>query len=372
MKKLIYIVSIFILIFWEVPSFAVDLSAYNYLQDTKTVSSEDEIKIILKFSKPIKKIQEPQFFEKSIQFTFNKTYIKPAKKTLKTGETIIPDISIYQYDKNNVRLRLFIGKKDIQFEDILKYEKKGNKLIITVSKKSMDLASNPYDEKSSLLAFDLEEYSSKPVELFSEIEKLDKSKIVKFSETDESKDNLGIGDNEKEMVLNIAVPALFSTSLRAVTALLMVLSLMLIIFYFVKKYLLKDGSLLGMDKQIKVLSTSYIAPKKSINLVEIAGEVLVLGVTATNIALLTKIKNKEIVEKIKGNRERPLIKPPFSSFTFNTKKSKKGVGNKISSAFSRQLDMYSAEATEKTKKNDSSIQALNRLIQEKIGKLKIA
>lgn len=369
MKKLIFILSISILIFWEVPSLAVDLSTYNYLQDMETVSSEDEIKIIIKFSKPIKKIKEPQFFEKSIQFTFNKTYIKPAKKIFKTGETIIPDISIYQYDKNSVRLRLVIGKKDIPFEDILKYEKKDNKLIITVSKKSMNLANDPYDEKLSLLAFDLEEYSSKPVELFSEKKELDKSKIAEFNENDENKDSLEISHN---VVSNVAVPTLFSSSLRAVTALLIVLSLMLITFYFAKKYLLKEGSLLGMDKQIKILSTSYIAPKKSIDLVEIGGEVLVLGVTANNITLLTKIENKEVVEKIKGNRERPLIKPSFFSFTFNAKKSNRKKDKQISSAFSKQLDMYSAKAVEGNKKNDSSIRALNRLIQEKIEKLKIA
>ena len=101
---------------------------------------------------------------------------------------------------------------------------------------------------------------------------------------------LNINKNEKNIASNnIASPTFFSSSIKVVTSLTIVLSLILIIYYFVKKYLLKDGSLLGMDKQIKVISTSYIAPKNNITLVEVAGEILVLGVTTTNINLLTKI-----------------------------------------------------------------------------------
>jgi flagellar protein FliO/FliZ len=236
----------------------------------------------------------------------------------------------------------------------------------------MDAANNGYEEKSNLLALNLDEHSSKPVELFSEKKELEKLKPVKFNEIDESKENLKIGNNDNNLASNIAVPTLFSSSLKTVSALLIVLSLMLMIVYFVKKYLLKEGSLLGMDKQIKVLSTSYIAPKKSINLVEVAGEILVLGMTANNITFLNKIENKETIEKIKRDREKTLIKPSFSSFAFNSIKSKKGIDKKIKSAFSKQLDICSERETRRTEKNANSIKALNSLIQEKIKKLKTA
>ncbi len=356
MKKLFYVLSMAIFMFWGAPSLAVDLSAYNYLQGMETSTSENEIKITLNFSKPIKDVREPRIFEKSIQFTFDKTYVKPAKKTFNIREELIPRVHIYQYDKNSVRLRLVIGKGNIWDEDRLTYENKGNQLVISVSKRSANLLNEMYDDDLNLPTVDLEEHYNRPVELLSETKYQEDLTPIIYDETDENKISLDVNENEKNIISNSAGPTLFSSSLKVVTALMIVLSLMLVIYYFVKKYLLKDGSLLGMDKQIKVLSTSYIAPKKSINLIEVAGEILVLGVTATNINLLTKIENKEVVEKIKEKKESSLV---------NWKKNKKTM-----SSFSWQLDAYTSKADKKEKK-DSSIKVINRLIEEKINKLKM-
>ena len=355
MKKLFYVLYLAVFVLWGAPSFAVDLSAYNYLQGMETSSSENEIKIALNFSKPIKDIREPIFFEKSIQFVFDKTYVKPAKKTFNIGEELIPDIHIYQYDKNSVRLRLVIGKGDIRYEDRLTYEKKGAQLLISVSKKSTGLLNEMFDDNLSLPPLDIEEPFNRPAELLPETKYREDLIPIIYDEIDENKISWNGNKDEKNIVSNSASPTLFSSSIRVVTALMIVLSLMLITYYFVKKYLLKDGSLLGMDKQIKVLSTTYIAPKKSINLVEVAGEILVLGVTAANINLLTKIENKEAVEKIKEKKESSLV---------NWKKNKR-----TRSSFSRQLDAYTSKADGKEKK-DSSIKVINRLIEEQIIKLK--
>lgn len=356
MKKIFYVLSTAVFMLWGAPVLAVDLSAYNYLQGIETSSSEDEIKIALNFSKPIKDVREPQFFEKSIQFTFNKTYVKPAKKTFNIGEELISDVHIYQYDKNTVRLRLVIDKEDLWDEDRLTYEKKGNQLVISVSKKSTDLLDNMYEEILSLPSVDIEEHYDRPTELLSEaIYREDLIPII-YDETGENKVSLDVNKNEKYILSNnVADPTFFSSSIKVVTSLTIVLSLILVTYYFVKKYLLKDG-LLGMDKQIKVISTSYIAPKKNITLVEVAGEILVLGVTAANINLLTKIENKEAVEMIKAKKESRLA---------NWKKNKQTI-----SSFSRQLDTYTSKTDEKEKKS-SSIKVINRLIEEKISKLKM-
>ncbi len=341
---------------WGAPVLAVDLSAYNYLQGIETSSSENEIKIAINFSKPINDVRKPQFFEKSIQFAFNKTYVKPAKKTFNIGEELISDVHIYQYDKNSVRLRLIIGKEDVWDEDRLAYEKKGNQLVISVSKKSTDLLNNMFEENLSLPVVDIEKHFNKPIELLSDAKYQEDLTPVIYDETDKNKVSLDVNKNEKNIGSNnVTGPTLFSSSIKVVTALTIVLSLILLTYYFVKKYLLKDGSLLGMDKQVKVISTSYIAPKKSISLVEVAGEILVLGVTVSNINLLTKIENKEAAERIKGKKESRLA---------NWKKNKQ-----IISSFSRQLDDYTSKTDEKGKKS-SSVKVINRLIEEKINKLK--
>jgi flagellar protein FliO/FliZ len=49
---------------------------------------------------------------------------------------------------------------------------------------------------------------------------------------------------------------------------------------------------------VRVLATHRLAPQKYLSLVEIGGEVLALGISETQIALLTKIDNKEFIERI--------------------------------------------------------------------------
>ena len=59
----------------------------------------------------------------------------------------------------------------------------------------------------------------------------------------------------------------------------------------------------GPDGGIRVLSSKLIAPQKHISLVEIAGEVLALGVTSQQITFLTKIENQEMVKKSLSPRD---------------------------------------------------------------------
>jgi flagellar biogenesis protein FliO len=54
---------------------------------------------------------------------------------------------------------------------------------------------------------------------------------------------------------------------------------------------------LPTDFDLRVLTTKPIAPRKYISLVEIAGEVLALGISESQISYLTKIENPEWLEK---------------------------------------------------------------------------
>lgn len=239
--------------------------------------------------------------------------------------------------------------------------KKGSRLGINISKTpEEELGNYPYNEKSNFQTVEQNKLYSQSREIFSKKRDWEDQTRNKFNEFE---NNIEPSD---------VAPTIFTSSIRVVAAFLIVLSLMLITYYFVKKYLLKEGSLLGMEKQVKVISTNYLGSKKNITLVEIAGEVLVLGVTATNITMLTKIQNKEVVEKIKRKKERPLLKPPKFHFPFNlnNKKANKIKNKRNPSAFSKQLDKVTSNEG-KTEKEDCSIAALNDLIQEKINKMKV-
>ena len=107
-----------------------------------------------------------------------------------------------------------------------------------------------------------------------------------------------------------ATPDLFSTALKMLAALGLVLGGLGIFFYITKRVLRKDfaGS---RDKLIRVLANQYIGLKKSIALVEVPGAVLVIGISGDSIRLLTKIEDTRILDQIYREETGPKT-PSFS------------------------------------------------------------
>ena len=104
-------------------------------------------------------------------------------------------------------------------------------------------------------------------------------------------------------------PDAISTALQMLAALGAVLGGLLLIFYFMKRFLKRD---IGGSKErlIRVVASQYIGIKKNIALVEVPGAVLVVGISNDNISLLTKIDDAEILDSIRQDASR--IAPTFS------------------------------------------------------------
>jgi len=94
-----------------------------------------------------------------------------------------------------------------------------------------------------------------------------------------------------------SAPEMLTGAFQMLTALGIVLGGLLLVFYFMKRYLKRDGR--GSNGQlIKVIANQYIGVKKNIALVEIPGSILVLGVSTDKITMLTKIEDKAIIQTI--------------------------------------------------------------------------
>jgi len=92
-------------------------------------------------------------------------------------------------------------------------------------------------------------------------------------------------------------PDLVSGAFQMLTALGIVLGGLLLIFYFMKRFLTRDGG--GTNGQlIQVIASQYIGAKKSIALVQVPGAILVIGVSNDNISMLTKIEDPANIEAI--------------------------------------------------------------------------
>ncbi len=87
--------------------------------------------------------------------------------------------------------------------------------------------------------------------------------------------------------------------LRSVVALGLVIALMAGVLYaFRRLYGVRGASLDAMP--ISILSKAFLGQKSSIAIVEVAGEVLVLGVSPNAVNLLMRLEDSEIIKKLKA------------------------------------------------------------------------
>ncbi|MFC1732801.1 flagellar biosynthetic protein FliO [candidate division KSB1 bacterium] len=84
------------------------------------------------------------------------------------------------------------------------------------------------------------------------------------------------------------------------------LLIVLLIFglvYFLKRFVYNRKELLGKNSAIRVITSSYVAPKKSLMLVEVLDRLLVLSVTDNNMSLISELSKEEYNVFKKGDTD---------------------------------------------------------------------
>ena len=92
----------------------------------------------------------------------------------------------------------------------------------------------------------------------------------------------------------------FPSFLKMLVALAIVLGLMIGAMYILKKFLLQTPP--GMDdgSTIQVLATRYLGPKNSIMLVNVLGQLIVIGLSNQQMSLLTTISDSRAAESLRN------------------------------------------------------------------------
>jgi len=92
----------------------------------------------------------------------------------------------------------------------------------------------------------------------------------------------------------------FWSFMKMLTTLSMVIGMMIGALYLMKKYFYRSPVATGSSGLIRVISSHHLGPKKSIMLVEVLGEIILLGVSDHQMSMLTTISDPGATEKL-GN-----------------------------------------------------------------------
>jgi len=106
-------------------------------------------------------------------------------------------------------------------------------------------------------------------------------------------------------------PDMYAAAVKTFSVLFIILAVILTVFWLIKRFRPKGSGLMGGDRWIRVIAATYIAPKKMVTLVEVAGEILVLGLTGDHISVLTKITNEQMINHLKAAQEKRMTGSPF-------------------------------------------------------------
>ncbi len=91
-----------------------------------------------------------------------------------------------------------------------------------------------------------------------------------------------------------------SSLVKMVFALAVVLGMMIGAMYFIKKLLHHTTPAMDKGSLIRILASRYLGPKNSILVVDVAGQIIVVGLTNQQMTVLTTISDKEHLQKLRS------------------------------------------------------------------------
>ncbi len=330
----------------------------NLLKNVTTSKVDDGFIVRLEFEKPVGDYKGPVFLDKSVQIDFPLAFIKPAKKYFPADSSSITKVFAAQFDAETLRVRFLKKDKSDDLQDRFHLARQGRFVIVRLgqvrpvfnpksasfveSRESDDLMTE--DELAVFLA-----RASAKIRAQKNKKTLATTKLKKISTTAQTRETrkvekvpdikvvrAGMGvDPIVDRIKKAGLPnskaeketqkfqndrsktkgnlfslkdsrptgkpiELIPSSLKMFSMLAVVLGIMFLLFFGFKKYVLKNTMFGGGEKLVNVLGSGFLAPKKNIVLVEVAGEVLVLGMSQDNISLLTNITDPEKIEEIKS------------------------------------------------------------------------
>ena len=122
-------------------------------------------------------------------------------------------------------------------------------------------------------------------------------------------------------------PELFPSLLKIISALAVTVGVTIVAAYMIKKIMRRTGVGINNKELIKILSAKYLGPKSSVMLIDVLGNIMVIGVSSSKISLLTEIVDSESLEQLKDIHGQKGKSVPFSGYLKGLLKGSSRVGN---------------------------------------------
>ncbi len=122
-----------------------------------------------------------------------------------------------------------------------------------------------------------------------------------------------------------------SAIMNMVWALFMIIGLILILYYFIKKYFSKSFLSLEGSSAITVLASKYIGQKTTIHVVDVIEKVVILAISGAEIKVLTEIDDSAAIGRMRSEIEKLReSEKTFKNIFFDRIKPKPGESNAVS------------------------------------------
>ncbi len=297
---------------------------FSQFKNITSESKSDELVLRFEFDRRFVALPESVISRTSIQLDFNNASIVPAKRFFYTSDSLIPQIYVYQPIQGTVRVRLGLAEKIEDLAGRMEMTRKGRFLEVRINKakpvaKEVTKESDILQQLLSRASKEVAPQNNRiqrpaPVQSVALTQKISKEKKIKPIQKGELPKKVtgkGKSTEKKEEKNNSLFSQSFDSSnpktlevlpsgIRMVTMLFLVVAFMLLLFYLFKKFVLKNTPYGGSGKLVQVLGTGFLGPRNNIALVEVAGDVLVLGISNDNITLLNHIEDEEKIADIKN------------------------------------------------------------------------
>lgn len=268
----------------------LSISSEGFATTLKKVSSyakDGAFYAELTFDQPVSKDKVSlDYINETVQINLANITMDKSIST-KVSDDKVRTIYSYRLDDDSARARIIYkdGVEASSFQSATSVASDGNKLVIRVA----DRGALPIKEETAAAATIETQISDADLAQASKwIEDADKSASLKDAAKLAEKKAL---DSKKESEIpvltaksaNTVVKKATSTS-RVIMSLGLVLGLLFGFSFFLKKFMRKTPT--KKNSQVKILTQHYLGPKKSLAIIRVAGESMLIGVTDQNINLI--------------------------------------------------------------------------------------